>query len=286
MQTGLIGVPESAHCAPSLVVWRCTARYDGAWRRSSRCNGRRSRSPGWLKSRVLQPYQDTPDISTKRSIAASSSKTRSAVKKGAVGAVAYCAADASPQEPQRARRGQGHILEMRSLYRERPAQRLRIAPCRGIGKVEIFEPKQTTRTSLPSSSAIPASRCSSRSPARTRRLLLLRLPSTSASCLRKLRRSLTWDQGKETQRPEAAPQYAHQRPGLYFCDRAVPGSAASNENTNGLLRQYLPRDNRSLAHLSELSERDCSAGSINVRERPSGFQTPADRLQSGVRLTG
>ena len=30
---------------PSLVVWRCTARYDGAWRRSSRCNGRRSRSP-------------------------------------------------------------------------------------------------------------------------------------------------------------------------------------------------------------------------------------------------
>ena len=31
--------------APSLVVWRCTARYDGAWRRSSRCNGRRSRSP-------------------------------------------------------------------------------------------------------------------------------------------------------------------------------------------------------------------------------------------------
>ena len=41
----LIGVPGSGRCAPSLVVWRCTARYDGAWRRSSRCNGRRSRSP-------------------------------------------------------------------------------------------------------------------------------------------------------------------------------------------------------------------------------------------------
>ena len=61
--------------------------------------------------------------------------------------------------------------------------RLRIAPCRGIGK-ETFLPERTTRTSPPSSSAIPASRCSSRSPARTRRLLLLRLPSTSASCLR------------------------------------------------------------------------------------------------------
>ena len=70
-----------------------------------------------------------------------------------------------------AKSGQGHILDMV------------IALCRGIGK-ETFLPERTTRTSLPSSSAIPASRCSSRSPARTRRLLLLRLPSTSASCLR------------------------------------------------------------------------------------------------------
>src|SRR5215470_11679440 len=47
-----------------------------------------------------------------------------------------------------------------------------------------FLPERTTRTSPPWSSAIPASRCSSRFPARTRRLLLPRLPSTSASCLR------------------------------------------------------------------------------------------------------
>ena len=80
-----------------------------------------------------------------------------------------------------AKSGQGHILDMVSI-RERPP-RLRIALCRGIGK-ETFLPERTIRTSLPSSSAIPASRCSSRSPARTRRLLLLRLPSTSASCLR------------------------------------------------------------------------------------------------------
>ena len=45
VQTGLIGVPGSGRCAPSLVVWRCTGSYDGAWRRSLRCNGRRSRSP-------------------------------------------------------------------------------------------------------------------------------------------------------------------------------------------------------------------------------------------------
>jgi hypothetical protein len=45
VQTGLIGVPRSGRRAPSLVVWRCMGSYDGAWRRSSRCNGRRSRSP-------------------------------------------------------------------------------------------------------------------------------------------------------------------------------------------------------------------------------------------------
>src|SRR5580700_381567 len=61
--------------------------------------------------------------------------------------------------------------------------RLRIAPCQGIGK-ETSLPGRTARTSPPSSSAIPASRCSSRSPARIRRLSLLRLPGTSASCLR------------------------------------------------------------------------------------------------------
>ena len=45
VQTRLIGVPGSGRCAPSLVVWRCAGSYDGAWHRSSRCNGRRSRSP-------------------------------------------------------------------------------------------------------------------------------------------------------------------------------------------------------------------------------------------------
>ena len=43
--TGPTVAPGSGHCAPSLVAWRCTASYDGAWRRSSRFNGRRSRFP-------------------------------------------------------------------------------------------------------------------------------------------------------------------------------------------------------------------------------------------------
>ena len=57
--------------------------------------------------------------------------------------------------------GQGHILDMVPSASGPP--RLRIAPCRGIGK-ETFLPERTTRTSPPWSSAIPASRCSSRPP--------------------------------------------------------------------------------------------------------------------------
>src|SRR5215813_6555908 len=45
VQTRPIGVPGSERCALSHVVWRCIGSYDGAWRRSSRCNGRRNRSP-------------------------------------------------------------------------------------------------------------------------------------------------------------------------------------------------------------------------------------------------
>ncbi len=92
-----------------------------------------------------------------------------------------------------------------------------------------------------------------------------------------LRRSLTWDQGKE--------MHAHKRftvatnVQVYFCDPRSPWQRGSNENTNGLLRQYFPRG----TDFSRVSQSYLNAIALRLNQRPRktlGFQTPADRLQA------
>ncbi|MEE8539985.1 MAG: IS30 family transposase [Woeseiaceae bacterium] len=129
----------------------------------------------------------------------------------------------------------------------------------------------------------------------TRLVMLVRVPSKDTKTVinalirqahklpRELYKSLTWDRGKE--------MADHKRFTLatdikvYFCDPQQPWQRGSNENTNGLLRQYFPKG----MDLSKVHQNRLNAVARRLNERPRetlNFRTPAERLRKRVASTG
>ena len=124
---------------------------------------------------------------------------------------------------------------------------------------------------------------------------LIKVPSKDAETVvraltRRVRRlpdglmaSLTWDRGLEMahhKRFSIATDVA-----VYFCDPQSPWQRGTNENTNGLLRQYFPKG----TDLSTLTQAQLNAIArrLNMRPRKTlGFMTPAEKLASSVAMTG
>lgn len=129
----------------------------------------------------------------------------------------------------------------------------------------------------------------------TRYVMLAKVPSRDTETVinalikqadklpRELYKSLTWDRGKELtdhKRFKLATDID-----VYFCDPKSPWQRGSNENTNGLLRQYFPKRTdlsvHSQAHLNKIARR------LNERPRQTlGFYTPAERFAECVASTG
>jgi IS30 family transposase len=97
-----------------------------------------------------------------------------------------------------------------------------------------------------------------------------------------LRRSLTWDQGAEmSQHPQLRIDTGLQ---VYFCDPQSPWQRGTNENTNGLLRQYFPRGTDLARHTAE--DLAAVAATLNSRPRKTlAWRTPAETLNEYLQTT-
>ena len=177
-------------------------------------------------------------------------------------------------------RGQGELRGMVSIAERPPAADARAVPGHWEGDLLLGQRGTQLATLVERQSrfvlliALPAA--DSRTVVDALARHITRLP-------RVLQQSLTWDRGKEMAQ--------HQRftvdtgVQVYFCDPQSPWQRGSNENTNGLLRQYFPKG----MDVSRFSQRQLNRVARELNERPRktlGFNTPVDMLASIVASTG
>jgi IS30 family transposase len=230
---------------------------------------------GWLKTEF--PHDQTMRVSHETIYLSLFVQARGALQRELVAHLRRTRAIRRPRAAKRVNRGQGQIVDAVSI-RERPAEADdRAIPGHWEGDLLAGGANTHIATLVERHSrfvmlvAVDGKDTRSVTSALSRHVC--RLPE-------QLRSSLTWDRG--TEMAEHARFTIATDLKVYFCDPQSPWQRGTNENTNGLLRQYLPKS----TDLSQLSQPqlDAIAAKLNTRPRKTlAFKTPAATLDAALR---
>jgi IS30 family transposase len=230
---------------------------------------------GWLK--IEFPDDETMRVSHETIYLTLFIQARGALKRELVTHLRRTRSIRRPRTASRANRGQGQIVDAVSI-RERPAEAEdRAIPGHREGDLLTGAANSQVATLVERHSRflilIAVDRKDTRSVTGALTRQVRRLPH-------QLRSSLTWDRGMEM--AEHARFTVATDVQVYFCDPRSPWQRGSNENTNGLLRQYLPKG----TDLSKLTQPqlDAIAAKLNTRPRQTlEYKTPAAILDAALR---
>jgi IS30 family transposase len=196
-----------------------------------------------------------------------------------------------------------HLRRQRQFRHARAAPRVGHRPGRIVGAVSIRErPPDVADRAVPGHwegdliiGRDHGSQVATLVERQSRFLVLVRLPSKDTDTVVRalarrvqrlphgLMKSLTWDRGTELAGHQAFTIATNIH--VYFCDPHSPWQRGSNENTNGLVRQYLPKG----TDLSGYSQSQLDAIALRLNTRPRltlGYETPAVKLAAIVAATG
>ena len=230
---------------------------------------------GWLRTRY--PDDETMRVSHETIYLTLFVQARGALKRELAAHLRTARATRRPRCGPRRNRGHGQIVDAVSIRERPPEAGDRAVPGHWEGDLLAGSGNSHVATLVERHSRflllVALERKDTRSVTSALARAIGRLPE-------QVRVSLTWDRG--TEMAEHAKFTVATDVKVYFCDPRSPWQRGSNENSNGLLRQYLPKR----ANLSFLTQArlDEIAAKLNTRPRRTlGFKTPADTLEAALR---
>jgi IS30 family transposase len=207
-------------------------------------------------------------------------QARGALKRGLVAHLRRGQRHRRPRASARATRGPGQLVDIVRIAERPPSADTRAVPGHWEGDLLVGKRGTQIVTLVERQSRFVM----------LERVATADSPTVVAALARRIQRlppslkqSLTWDRGKEmAQHQRFTIDTAVQ---VYFCDPQSPWQRGSNENTNGLLRQYFPKG----SDLSQVTQHQLNAVATKLNTRPRqtlDWKTPADVLAATVALTG